>query len=124
MMGEVRISDGAGRSQDRLEDLLAEFRSGVFRRISNEDRIPIPHLEERTGMQGTWPATLVRMEHRRIREPVRTLSRQVAARDPAARYTVVRLWETLDEHHRLKGALGRGAAEELLEELQGWPAGG
>ena len=48
--------------------LFHEFKIGVERHLAWEEEVLFPSIECRTGMQAPGPSTLVRSQHRQIRE--------------------------------------------------------
>lgn len=55
-------------NKNRAKNLFHEFKTGLQRHIVWEEEILFPLFENKTGTQDTGPTTVMRMEHKKIKD--------------------------------------------------------
>ncbi len=106
-----------GKDHDRLDDLFEEFRNtkntdpakakslfndfkiGLQRHIVWEEEILFPLFENKTGMHDTGPTTVMRMEHRKIKDFLEKIHGRIIRKDNKTETLENGLMEVLTEHN-------------------------
>jgi len=52
--------------QSKAKDIFSEFKTNLQKHILWEEEILFPLFENKTGMSGTGPTAVMKMEHRKI----------------------------------------------------------
>lgn len=143
------ITDFMERDHDRLDRLFKEFQStksrafakatqcfsefkrGLQRHIVWEEEFLFPQFESRTGVSEGGPTTVMRLEHRRLKELLEGIHDQVAASKTDTGEYEHELLDVLLVHNTKEEAvlypaidrcLSEREAAELIETMQALPA--
>ena len=65
------------RHFSKAKEAFTQFKSGLERHIRWEEEVLFPLWEEKTGMSDSGPTFVMRHEHRRIEEQLRTIDRNI-----------------------------------------------
>jgi len=91
----VKTSDA-----DRAKALLVEFLMGLQRHIVWEEELLFPLFENATGMRDHGPTAVMRMEHRRIKECLKSIHDRIVAGDTATDEFERGLLQVLTAHNQ------------------------
>ena len=100
---------------DKGRDCFQEFKSGLERHIAWEEDILFPRFEEKTGMRGTGPTEVMRMEHRQIKQLLEAI-RQGLQQGTASDSDEAALVEILHAHNQKEEQILYPAIDELLTD--------
>lgn len=131
------ISDFMGQDHDRLDELFKQFQeteqehpdkakplfkeflTGLQRHIVWEEEILFPVFEQHADMtQGHGPTTVMRMEHRQIKEFLDRIHERVAAGQPAEDTAERGLLEVLGMHNLKEERVLYPWLDSMLEERE------
>lgn len=111
------ITNSYGHDHDRLDQLFntyrqlkrtdfarakpnfREFKNGLYRHIQWEEEILFPLFESKTGMHGTGPTEVMRIEHRQIIQLLEALHDKVREHDPESDREEEALLQALGAHN-------------------------
>ena len=99
----------------KAEGNFGEFKSGLERHIAWEEDILFLRFEEKTGMGGTGPTEVMRMEHRQIKQLLEAI-RQGLQQGTASDSDEAALVEILHAHNQKEEQILYPAIDELLTD--------
>jgi iron-sulfur cluster repair protein YtfE (RIC family) len=126
------IQQGFAEDHDRLDGLLAEYRSlkradpaaakerfkefkfGLQRHIVWEEQILFPLFERKTGLSKTGPTAVMRAEHRQIGERLEAIHQKVRKQDPDSDAEIEALLVVLSSHNQKEEGVLYPALDRLL----------
>lgn len=80
---EYRNAGPEALALEKKKKLFSDFASGLQRHIYWEEEILFPRFEEKTGMKDMGPTVVMRMEHRKIKEYLEQIQKQLQKGDAA-----------------------------------------
>jgi hemerythrin superfamily protein len=123
----------AAKARDfaKAKECFAEFQRGLQRHIVWEEEFLFPRFESRTGAADGGPTTVMRLEHRRLKELLEGIHDRVAAGKTDTGEYEHELLDVLMVHNTKEEAvlypaidrcLSEKEAAELIETMQALPA--
>ena len=116
---------------EKAKRSFSEFKRGLQRHIVWEEEFLFPRFEERTGMGDGGPTTVMRLEHRRIKELLEGIHDQVAVGSAGTGEYEHELKDVLLVHNTKEEAvlypaidrcLSEREAAEMIETMKALPA--
>ncbi|MSR64180.1 MAG: hemerythrin domain-containing protein [Verrucomicrobiae bacterium] len=131
---QASITDSYGHDHDRLDQLIAtyqklkrtdfarakpnfrEFKNGLYRHIQWEEDILFPLFEEKTGLRGSGPTEVMRIEHRQIIQLLEALHDKVRQHDPDSDREEQELLQVLGAHNQKEENILYPAIDQHINE--------
>ena len=126
-----KFQEAKTRDFAKAKQCFAEFKRGLQRHIIWEEEFLFPRFESRTGISEGGPTTVMRLEHRRLKELLEGIHDRVAAGKTDTGEHEHELLDVLLVHNTkeesvlypaIDRCLAEGEAAKVIETMQALPA--
>lgn len=100
------------------KELFEKFRSGLERHILWEEGILFPLFESKSGMHGTGPTMVMRMEHEEIKTKLKEMAEKLAAGDANTQVEESGLLFILTQHNQKEENILYPTIDRTLEDSE------
>ena len=100
----------------KAKEYFKEFKFGLQRHIVWEESVLFPRFEHKTGMVGSGPTEIMRLEHHVIADRLEAIHQLVQKQDPHSDREEQALLETLFEHNQKEEHVLYPALDRLLSD--------